>query len=112
MLLFCAGVLSVQFLDALPEFNYLMVAVLLSLLQYKAEQLKADVIVSPHHGSKTFSSERFIAALDPDYVLLPVGYRNRFGFPKEQIVSRYSKRDVAGFNAANHGALSFDKSTD
>ncbi|HIG79276.1 MAG TPA: DNA internalization-related competence protein ComEC/Rec2, partial [Cycloclasticus sp.] len=77
-----------------------------SLLQYKAEQLKADVIVAPHHGSKTSSSERFIAAVDPDYVLFPVGYRNRFGFPKEQIVSRYSKRGVTSFNTANHGALS------
>ncbi|HIF18768.1 MAG TPA: DNA internalization-related competence protein ComEC/Rec2 [Cycloclasticus sp.] len=76
-----------------------------SLLQYKAEQLKVDVIVAPHHGSKTSSTLAFIEAVNPRYVLFPVGYKNRFGFPKQEVVERYTKQGVISFDTANHGAL-------
>jgi competence protein ComEC len=43
----------------------------------------------PHHGSKTSSTPGFIAAVAPRDVIFPVGYRNRFGHPKEEVVARY-----------------------
>ncbi|GAB2182136.1 DNA internalization-related competence protein ComEC/Rec2 [Denitratisoma sp. agr-D3] len=51
--------------------------------------LAADVLVVPHHGSRTSSTEAFITAVTPRLALFPVGYRNRFGHPKEDIVARY-----------------------
>jgi len=77
-----------------------------SLLQYLPEKLKADVLIAPHHGSKTSSTERFIDAVAPDYVLFPVGYRNRFNFPKSAVVERYKKRGIKQFDTAIDGALS------
>ena len=76
-----------------------------SLLQYKRKQLKADVLIAPHHGSKTSSTIQFIKAVNPRYVLFPVGYRNRFGFPKQQVVGRYISQHIKGFDTATHGAL-------
>jgi len=55
---------------------------------YGAE-LASEALVAPHHGSKTSSSEAFIKAVKPDYVLFPVGYRNRYHFPRPRILRRY-----------------------
>ncbi|MEH6504281.1 MAG: DNA internalization-related competence protein ComEC/Rec2 [Cycloclasticus sp.] len=76
-----------------------------SLLQYLPDKLEADVLIAPHHGSKTSSTRRFVEAVSPNYVLFAVGYRNRFGFPKQEIVKRYAEKGVKSFDTAKHGAL-------
>ncbi|MBQ0725684.1 MAG: DNA internalization-related competence protein ComEC/Rec2 [Cycloclasticus sp.] len=77
-----------------------------SLLQYFPDKLKADVLIAPHHGSKTSSTPQFIKAVSPRFVLFPVGYKNRFGFPKPEVLSRYKKQGVEAFSSAQDGALS------
>jgi len=67
--------------------------------------LAADVLVVPHHGSLTSSSPVFLAAVSPTMALLPVGYRNRYGFPKPQIVQRYRDQHVQLFDTAHNGAI-------
>jgi competence protein ComEC len=59
------------------------------LLERGRDELRADVLVVPHHSSRTSSTEEFIAAVQPRWAVLPVGYRNRFGHPKEAVVARY-----------------------
>ncbi|MEW4982246.1 MAG: DNA internalization-related competence protein ComEC/Rec2 [Cycloclasticus sp.] len=76
-----------------------------SLSQYKPDQLKSDVLIAPHHGSSTSSTKEFIRDVNPDYVLFPVGYKNRFGFPKEKVVDRYKKQGINSFDTARHGAI-------
>lgn len=63
-----------------------------ALLARDAGALKADVLLVPHHGSRTSSTPAFIAAVDPSRVIYPVGYRNRFGHPRADIVARYGAR--------------------
>lgn len=63
--------------------------------------LGADVVVAPHHGSATSSTATFVAAVDPAWVLYPVGYRNRWGFPLPEVVARWrpaghARTDCAG----------------
>jgi competence protein ComEC len=70
-----------------------------------AAELKSDVLVVPHHGSKTSSSPEFVATVSPEFALFPVGYRNRYGFPKAQVVQRYRDRRVQLFDTAQHGAI-------
>jgi len=77
-----------------------------SLLNYSPEKLTADVLIAPHHGSKTSSTDAFIAQINPRYVLFPVGYRNKFGFPKPEVLARYDERGIQRFNTADHGAIS------
>jgi competence protein ComEC len=69
------------------------------------ERLRSDVLVVPHHGSKTSSSVAFVEAVSPRIALFPVGYRNRYGFPKAEIVQRYRDRHIQVFDTASHGAL-------
>jgi competence protein ComEC len=52
--------------------------------------LGARVLLVPHHGSRTSSTPRFVAAVAPEHAVFAVGYRNRFGHPKDDIVARYA----------------------
>jgi competence protein ComEC len=54
-----------------------------------APALRSDVLVVPHHGSKTSSTNAFVAAVAPRYALFSVGYRNRFNHPNPAVVERY-----------------------
>lgn len=63
--------------------------------------LGADVVVAPHHGSGGSSTAAFVAAVDPDWVLYAVGYRNRWGFPVPEVLARWrpaghARTDCAG----------------
>jgi competence protein ComEC len=78
------------------------------LLQQAAHLIKADVLVAPHHGSNTSSTSSFVRAVDPTYVLFPVGYRNRYGFPRRPVVQRYAQAGVFMLDSASAGAISFD----
>jgi competence protein ComEC len=75
------------------------------LVRQHLQRLAADVLVAPHHGSRTSSSAEFVQAVKPDYVLFPVGYRNRFGFPRPEVVARYRAIGAALFDTAGSGAI-------
>ena len=72
------------------------------------KKLAATVLVAPHHGSATSSTIPFIDMVDPEYVIFSTGYRNRFGFPQQNIISRYADRQIIIFNTAQAGAVLFD----
>ena len=55
-----------------------------------AELLRSDVLLVPHHGSRTSSTPVFVAAVAARDVVFPVGYRNRFNHPRPDIVERYA----------------------
>jgi competence protein ComEC len=75
------------------------------LLRQRYRQLAADILVAPHHGSRTSSSAEFVEAVKPDYVLFPVGYRNRFGFPRPEVVERYRAIGARMLDSAESGAI-------
>ena len=75
------------------------------LLGSNAEKLPASLLVVPHHGSKTSSTERFIAAVHPGYAVFTVGYRNRFGHPKRDIVRRYADSGSTLLRSDADGAI-------
>ncbi len=52
--------------------------------------LKADLLLVPHHGSKTSSSSEFLAAVHPQTAVVQAGYRNRYGHPAPAVVQRYA----------------------
>ena len=75
------------------------------LLQEVRGRLPADVLVVPHHGSKTSSSQAFIEAVEPVMALMPSGYRNRYGFPKAEITDRYTDIQATVDQTGLSGAL-------
>lgn len=70
--------------------------------------LRADVVLVPHHGSKTSSSPQFIQAVAPKLAVVSAGYRNRFHHPHSQILERYRDFDVNLLNTAEAGAIRVD----
>lgn len=69
---------------------------------------RADVIVVPHHGSRTSSTQAFVAATRPDWALVPSGHRNRWGFPKQDVVERWRQAGAAVLVGWSTGAIEFE----
>ncbi|PPD16169.1 MAG: DNA internalization-related competence protein ComEC/Rec2 [Methylotenera sp.] len=67
--------------------------------------LFSDVMVAPHHGSKTSSTDDFVQAVGAKQVIFTVGYLNRFKHPKSTIESRYIESGAINFRSDYHGAL-------
>ena len=70
--------------------------------------LPSDVILVPHHGSRTSSTPELISAASPLLAVVTSGYRNRFGLPRADIVDRYYQRGIQILDTAKAGALIFD----
>ncbi len=68
------------------------------------EKLAADVLLVPHHGSKTSSSEPFLDAVQPAVALIQAGYRNRFGHPAPPVTERYRQRGIDLVESSRCGA--------
>lgn len=84
------------------------------LVQAYEGHLHADVLIVPHHGSLTSSSQPFINQVSPNYALVSAGYMNRFRHPRPEIVRRYEEKGVKVLNTANQGAISikFNENSD
>ena len=75
------------------------------LLERAPGELRADVLVVPHHGSRTSSTDEFIAAVQPRWAVFPVGYRNRLGHPKQAVVARYRASGAHMLRTDSAGAV-------
>jgi len=67
--------------------------------------LESRVLMAPHHGSKTSSSEGFVDRVNPETVIMAAGYNNRFGFPHPTVLARYRKRGCQIFQTGLNGAI-------
>ena len=63
------------------------------------------MLQSPHHGSKTSSSEPFVAALAPKLAVISSGYLNRFHHPHPDVVARYDAHAIDVLNTATSGFI-------
>lgn len=75
------------------------------LLEKHADKLPAGLLVVPHHGSKTSSTDTFVTAVRPGYAVFTVGYLNRFGHPKQEVVQRYAQSGAKILRSDEDGAI-------
>jgi len=75
------------------------------LLARAPELLPADALLVPHHGSATSSSPDFVKQVAPRYAVFSVGYRNRFGHPREDVLERYRDAGSALIRSDTAGAI-------
>ncbi|HEY3074708.1 MAG TPA: DNA internalization-related competence protein ComEC/Rec2 [Burkholderiales bacterium] len=73
--------------------------------------MQSQVLLVPHHGSRSSSTAEFIAAVAPSWAIVPVGYRSRFGHPNAEVLERYRaagaqllRTDLQGAIAVRMGA--------
>ncbi|PJI96931.1 competence protein ComEC [Acidovorax sp. 69] len=69
--------------------------------------LRADLLLAPHHGSKTSSSPVFLETVQPRTALVQAGYRNRFGHPAPDILQRYRERNIRVVESSRCGAATW-----
>lgn len=67
--------------------------------------LRSAVLVAPHHGSATSSSDAFLAAVAPDAALFQLGYRNRYHHPHPEVWRRYARHRIDRYRADDTGAV-------
>jgi competence protein ComEC len=83
-----------------------------NLVTQDTDALRADVLLVPHHGSKSSSTDEFLDTVQPRIALLPVGYRNRFGHPHRDVMARYEARGIKVHRTDWEGALTLKFSAD
>ena len=71
----------------------------------RGPDLAADVLLVPHHGSRTSSSPAFVQAVRPRWALVQAGYRNRFGHPVAEVMARYPSVGAQVVDSPHCGAM-------
>ena len=74
-------------------------------LQSAGQLPYADVLLVPHHGSKTSSSEALLDEVMPRAAVVQAGYRNPHGHPHPDVMARYAERGIAVWRTDLQGAL-------
>jgi competence protein ComEC len=78
------------------------------LIRESKGELSSDLVIIPHHGSKSSSSAAFARALSPSYAIVSTGYRNRYGFPNPVVVERWRSVGAEVLNTAELGAIELE----
>lgn len=63
------------------------------------------VVVAPHHGSQTSSSEAWVDGLGPQWVIYTAGYLHRYGHPHKMVTGRYRDAGAKALSTACSGSL-------
>ena len=67
--------------------------------------LKSDVLLVPHHGSKYSSTTSFIQMVDPELCVISSGKDNSFGFPNPETINKLKIASPEIFRIDQKGAV-------
>ena len=66
-----------------------------------------DLMLVPHHGSNTSSSDIFLKSLEPKYAVVSAGFYNRWRMPTVKVTQRYQQQGIELLNTAELGMITF-----
>ena len=69
------------------------------------DRLRSTVLLAPHHGSRSSSSEEFLKAVAPEAVLISCGGRPGSGMPHPGVLERYQAQGARVWRTDRDGAL-------
>ncbi len=75
------------------------------LISAAGQQISSDILIAPHHGSKSSSSPAFLEAVSPDTVIVPVR-KSRLGLPSPAVLRSYKKMGFRILRTDVNGAVS------
>lgn len=75
------------------------------LIKNNAHKLKVDILLVPHHGSKTSSTRHFLQAVNPTLAIVQAGWKNNYGHPHPNVEQRLKRFGAHVLNTANLGAI-------
>jgi competence protein ComEC len=70
-------------------------------------KLKSTVLLAPHHGSLSSSTEPFLENVQPEIIVISAGWQNPFNFPHPMVLSRYAALGCRVFRTDVQGAIIF-----
>lgn len=76
-----------------------------ALVQRERDDLRADVLIAGHHGSGSSTTMPFLQAVSPRLVLFSMGWKNRFGFPVNEVRERVQALEAGGLDTASAGGI-------
>ncbi len=68
-------------------------------------ELRADILLAPHHGSKTSSSRAFIAAVNPKIIIVSAGHRGRGRYPDPARRKQWRRENITVLETAKAGTV-------
>jgi competence protein ComEC len=75
------------------------------LVELAGTELACDVMLVPHHGSRSSSSQSFLAAAQPAIAVISAGWKNRFRFPHTTVLDAYQKNGCRILRTDRNGAI-------
>lgn len=75
------------------------------LLATYGDELKSDVLIVGHHGSKSSSSKEWLMAVNPQIAVVSSGFKNRFHHPHSSVLTRFKHHSIPLYNTADSGAI-------
>jgi competence protein ComEC len=71
------------------------------------ERMRVDCVKVAHHGSKTSSTEAFVAATRPEFAVISVGQTSIFGHPNKEVVERWKAAGAWVLTTGRSGTITF-----
>ena len=75
------------------------------LVEFSGADLGCDILLVPHHGSRTSSSQPFISSVQPNVAVFSAGWKNRFRLPHPTVLAAYEKIGCQIFRTDKNGAI-------
>ncbi len=69
------------------------------------DALQSEVLILPHHGSRTSFSAEFYKRVKPEIALVSAGFLNRFHLPHKKVISYLKRMGCRVLNTATHGEI-------
>jgi len=82
-----------------------------ALVREDAAALRAELLLVPHHGSKTSSTAAFLQAVQPRVAVVQAAHRSRFGHPAPEVLARYQAQGVVVMRSDHCGAFAWAGAT-
>ena len=77
------------------------------LVLVEGENLESDVLKVGHHGSRTSTSELFLAEVEPEYAVISAGADNSYGHPHIEVTDALFNFGVTTLSTAENGNIVF-----
>lgn len=75
------------------------------LVEQFGKRLAATVLMAPHHGSRTSSTNLFLLKVDAELAIISAGFLNRYHHPHEQTLNKYAELNMTAYTTAEKGAI-------
>lgn len=69
------------------------------------DKLQSDVLKSPHHGSRTSSSDDYLKTVKAKDVIISLAADNEYGHPHKQTLDRYKKYNMNVYRTDQDGTI-------